>query len=130
MSKGTVYLISRPGGADEGIIQRAVAPVAKGRLAPACRLEGDPRLPITMLPQGHCRPLLSDPAKLAIPVCSLCEGMNIPAIADIYRRDVLDPAIPVLDPVGGAALRAFAGRSILSRRYAPLKLGRSSPTWR
>lgn len=96
VSKGTVYLYFPSKVAlIEGIIQRAVAPVAQGALPQLAAFEGDPRFPIAMLLKA-IGALLSDPAKLAIPRLFLREGMNIPAIADIYRRDVLDLAIPVL----------------------------------
>lgn len=96
VSKGTVYLYFPSKVAlIEGIIQRAVAPVAQGALPQLAAFEGDPRVPITMLLKAITG-LLSDPARLAIPRLFLREGMNIPAIADIYRRDVLDLAIPVL----------------------------------
>jgi AcrR family transcriptional regulator len=96
VSKGTVYLYFPSKVAlIEGIIQRAVAPVAKGALPQLATFEGDPRLPITMLLKAIAG-LLSDPGNLALPRLFLREGMNIPAMADIYRRDVLDLAIPAL----------------------------------
>ena len=96
VSKGTVYLyFASKEALIEGIIQRAVAPIASGALPQLAAFEGDPRLPITMLLKTIAG-LLSDPAKLAIPRLFLREGMNIPGIADIYRRDVLDKAMPVL----------------------------------
>jgi AcrR family transcriptional regulator len=96
VSKGTVYLyFTSKEALIEGIIHRAVAPIASGALPQLAAFEGDPRLPITMLLRTIAG-LLSDPAKLAIPRLFLREGMNIPGMADIYRRDVLDQAIPVL----------------------------------
>jgi len=96
VSKGTVYLYFPSKEAlIEGIIKRAVAPIAEGALPQLAAFEGDPRLPITMLLKTLAG-LLSDPDKLAIPRLFLREGMNIPAIAEIYRRDVLDLAIPAL----------------------------------
>ena len=96
VSKGTVYLyFTSKEALIEGIIHRAVAPIASGALPQLAAFEGDPRLPITMLLKTIAG-LLSDPAQLTIPRLFLREGMNIPGMADIYRRDVLDQAIPVL----------------------------------
>lgn len=107
VSKGTVYLyFASKDAIIEAIIERAVAPVASGALPRIAAYEGDPRQPIAMLLRT-IGALLSDPEKLAIPKLFLREGMNIPAIADIYRRDVLDRAIPVL--VGLVARGVAAG---------------------
>lgn len=96
VSKGTVYLyFASKEALIEGIIHRAVAPIASDALPQLAAFEGDPRLPITMLLKTIAG-LLSDPGKLAIPRLFLREGMNIPGMADIYRRDVLDKAMPVL----------------------------------
>lgn len=96
VSKGTVYLYFPSKDAlMEGIIMRAVAPIAEGALPQLASFEGDPRIPITMLLKMIAG-LLSNPENLSIPRLVLREGMNIPAIAEIYRRDVLDLAIPAL----------------------------------
>ncbi|ODT73295.1 MAG: TetR family transcriptional regulator [Pelagibacterium sp. SCN 63-23] len=96
VSKGTVYLyFSSKDAIIAAIIERAVAPVATGALPRIAAHEGDPREPITMLLRA-IGDLLSDSRKLAIPKLFLREGMNIPAIAEIYRRNVLDRAMPVL----------------------------------
>ena len=96
VSKGTVYLYFPSKDAlMEGIVMRTVAPIAEGALPQLARFEGDPRLPITMLLKMIAG-LLNNPENLSIPRLVLREGMNIPAIAEIYRRDVLDLAIPAL----------------------------------
>lgn len=96
VSKGTVYLYFQSKDAlIEAIIKRAVAPIAEGALPQIAHFEGDPRIPITLLLKAIAQ-LLGDPDKLAIPRLFMREGMNIPAIAEIYRRDVLDLAIPAL----------------------------------
>lgn len=96
VSKGTVYLYFPSKDAlMEGIIMRAVAPIAEGALPQLASFEGDPRIPITMLLKMIAG-LLSNPENLSVPRLVLREGMNIPAIAEIYRRDVLDLAIPAL----------------------------------
>lgn len=106
VSKGTVYLyFASKEALIEGIIKRAVAPIAEGALPQIAQFEGDPRLPITMLLKALAQ-LLSDPDRLVIPRLFLREGMNMPAIADIYRRDVLDLAIPALT---GLVQRGVAG---------------------
>lgn len=96
ISKGTVYLYFPSKDAlVEGIVRRAVTPIAEGALPQLAAFQGDPRLPITMLIKVLVG-LLGDPERLAVPRLILREGMNIPAIAEIYRRDVLDLAIPTL----------------------------------
>ena len=96
VSKGTIYLYFPSKDAlVEGIIKRAVAPIAEGALPQLAQYEGDPRLPITMLLKAIAG-LLGDEGRLTILRLFLREGMNIPSMAEIYRRDVLDLAIPVL----------------------------------
>lgn len=96
VSKGTVYLyFASKEALMEGIVLRAVAPVAASAVEQMAGYEGDPRLPISMLLNRLCG-LLSDPKNLAVPKLFLREAMNFPAIAQMYRRDVMEKVIPVL----------------------------------
>lgn len=96
VSKGTVYLyFSSKEALLEGIVQRAVAPIADGAAPDMAQFEGDPRLPITMLLLMMSQ-LLSDPDKIAIPKLILREVMNFPALAEMYRDSVLDKVVPAL----------------------------------
>ncbi|CAN7152898.1 TetR/AcrR family transcriptional regulator [Devosia sp. LjRoot3] len=96
VSKGTVYLYFPSKEAlMEGIVRRAVAPIAERAVPDMAQFEGDPRLPIAMLVHT-LQNLLSDPNNLAVPRLILREIMNFPAIAELYRREVLGKVIPAL----------------------------------
>ncbi|PXA99946.1 TetR/AcrR family transcriptional regulator [Nostoc sp. 3335mG] len=96
VSKGTVYLYFPSKTAlIEGIVRRAVAPIAEGAVPDMARFEGDPRLPIAMLVH-RLHDLLSKPENMAVPRVILREIMNFPEIAELYRREVLGKVIPAL----------------------------------
>lgn len=96
VSKGTVYLYFPSKEAlMEGIVRRAVAPIAERAVPDMAQFEGDPRLPIAMLVHT-LQNLLADPNNLAVPRLILREIMNFPGLADLYRREVLGKVIPVL----------------------------------
>jgi len=96
VSKGLVYLyFSSKEALLEGIVQRAVAPLAASALSDLEHYKGNPRIPITglMVHLGH---LLTDPETVAIPQLILREAMNFPGIAEMYWRSVLDRVAPLL----------------------------------
>lgn len=96
VSKGTVYLyFASKEALLEGIVQRAVAPIADTAVPDMAAFRGDPRVPITMLLRLLCQ-VLAQPEKVAIPKLILREVMNFPAIAEMYRRNVLDKVVPAL----------------------------------
>jgi len=96
VSKGTVYLYFPSKEAlMEGIVRRAVAPIALRAVPDMAQFEGDPRLPIAMLIKT-LGALLADPKNMAVPRLVLREIMNFPSIAELYRREVLGKVIPVL----------------------------------
>lgn len=96
VSKGTVYLyFASKEALLEGIVQRAVAPIAESAVLDMAQFEGDPRLPIRMLLGMLCQ-VLGQPEKVAIPKLILREVMNFPGIAEMYRRNVLDKVVPAL----------------------------------
>ncbi|KRA42130.1 TetR/AcrR family transcriptional regulator [Devosia sp. Root635] len=96
VSKGTVYLYFPSKEALlEGIVQRAVSPIADRAAPDMAQFEGDPRVPITRLLHMLCG-VLTQADTIAIPKLILREVMNFPAIAEMYRRNVLDKVVPVL----------------------------------
>ncbi len=96
VSKGTVYLYFPSKEAlMEGIVRRAVAPIAERAVPDMAAFEGDVRLPIAMLIET-LRKLLSDPQNMAVPRLILREIMNFPGLVELYRREVLGKVIPVL----------------------------------
>jgi AcrR family transcriptional regulator len=96
VSKGTVYLyFASKEALIEGIVRRAVAPIALRALPDLEQFEGDPRLPITMLLTVLVQQL-AQPDKIAVPRLILREVMSFPAIAELYRKEVLGKVMPAL----------------------------------
>ena len=96
LSKGAVYLYF-PGKEAilEGLVRRAVSPIADNALAFLDNYAGDPRLVIsTVLKMVAGR--LADPKLVAIPRLLIREIVNFPDFADMYRREVLDRVIPAV----------------------------------
>lgn len=99
ISKGAVYLYFPSKEAIiEGLVRRAVVPVAQNALAFADTFEGHPRILITTVMTMLAR-RLSEPGMIAIPRLLMREIGNFPELADMYRREVLDRAIPVVESV-------------------------------
>lgn len=96
LSKGAVYLyFPSKEKILEGIVRRAVVPIAETALSFARGYEGDPRLVITMV-MKMVGGKLSDPRILAIPKVIFREVLGFPELAQMYRREVLDKVIPVI----------------------------------
>ncbi|WP_240232285.1 TetR/AcrR family transcriptional regulator [Devosia lacusdianchii] len=96
VSKGTVYLYFPSKEAlIEGIVRRAVAPIALRALPDLEKFEGDPRVPITMLMKVLTQ-TLSQPEAAAVPKLILREVMSFPSIAALYRNEVLNKVMPAL----------------------------------
>lgn len=96
VSKGLVYLYFPSKEALlEGIVSRALAPVAATAVERLSAQDGDPRLVITML-LTMLGQLVSDPSVLAVPRLVLQEVARFPQIAAMYRRQVLDKVVPAL----------------------------------
>jgi AcrR family transcriptional regulator len=96
LSKGTVYLYFPSKEAVlEGLVRRAIVPIADTALEALRSYEGDPRIiigtVITML--GH---RFADPKMLAIPKVVFREVLGFPQLAQMYRTEVLDRVLPVL----------------------------------
>ena len=96
LSKGAVYLyFPSKEKILEGIVRRAVVPIADQALSFARSYEGDPRTLITLLLKT-VGGKLSDPKILAIPKLIFREVLGFPELAEMYRREVLDKVLPVI----------------------------------
>ncbi|RYE82610.1 MAG: TetR/AcrR family transcriptional regulator [Hyphomicrobiales bacterium] len=97
ISKGAVYLyFPSKEKIIEGLVRRAVGPIADSALGFLGDYEGDPRLIIsTVLKMLGGR--LGDPKVLAIPKLLFREVIGFPELAAMYRREVLDRVIPVIE---------------------------------
>ena len=97
LSKGTVYLyFSSKEAVLEGLVRRAVVPIAETALATLSGFEGDPRLVISMVLK-MLAVRFSDPKMLAMPKLIFREVLGFPEMAAMYRREVLDRVIPVIE---------------------------------
>lgn len=106
VSKGTVYLYFPSKEAVlEGLVRRAIVPVATSALSMAADFEGDPRGAITLVLKTLGR-RLADPATMAVPKVVLREVLGFPHLAQTYRREVLDRVIPAVSAVIRRAVEA------------------------
>src|SRR5690554_6473387 len=97
LSKGAVYLYFPSKEAIlEGLVRRAILPVAQSALGALDAYEGDPRVIIAMVIR-MLGTRFSDPETLAIPKVVLREVLGFPHLAEMYRREVLDRAIPTIE---------------------------------
>jgi AcrR family transcriptional regulator len=97
ISKGAVYLYFASKEAIlEGLVRRAVLPVADDALGFIANHSGDPRPVITaVLKMVAAR--IASPALLAFPRLVIRELIHFPEFAAMYRRDVLERVIPVIE---------------------------------
>lgn len=95
ISKGAVYLYFPSKQAIlEGLVQRAVTPVADRALAGATLARGDLRTTLGAILQAIVA-TLSNPKIFAIPKIVIREAVVAPEIAEMYRKAVLDRVLPV-----------------------------------
>jgi AcrR family transcriptional regulator len=96
LSKGAVYLYFPSKEAIlEGLVRRAVVPIANNALGFLENYSGDPRLVIgTVMKMVAGR--LTDPKTIAIPRLLMREIVHFPEFAQMYRREVLDRVIPAV----------------------------------
>lgn len=96
LSKGAVYLYFPSKQALlEGIVRRAVLPIADSVLDSISSYEGDPRFVIT----GALKLMamkLSDENFIAVPKLLFREVVGFPELAAMYRREVLDRVVPAI----------------------------------
>lgn len=96
ISKGAVYLYFPSKEAIlEGLVRRAVRPVADTALGALASYSGDPRPIISMVLKMVARHL-SAPATVAIPRLLMREIVHYPHLAQMYRTEVLDRVLPVV----------------------------------
>lgn len=96
VSKGAVYLYFPSKQALlEGLVKRAVAPAGAAAVAAAQATPDNVRTALTAF-LGQLALRLSDPQVVAVPRIVLREAAAVPEIAEMYRRAVLEPALPVL----------------------------------
>lgn len=97
ISKGGVYLYF-PSKEQilEGIVRRAIVPIADHALGFIKDFEGDPRLVITMI-MKLVATRLSEPKMIAVPKLIMHEVTGFPELAEMYRREVLDKVLPVIE---------------------------------
>lgn len=96
LSKGTVYLYFPSKEAVlEGLVRRAIIPIADSALEALATYEGDPRIVISMVIRmvGH---RFADPRIVAIPKVVFREVLGFPHLAEMYRTEVLDRVLPVV----------------------------------
>ena len=96
LSKGAVYLYFPSKKALlEGLVHRAVAPIADMAMGMIATYRGDPR-PVIRQFLGMVSQKLGDTESFAVPKLVIREAVNAPEIAQMYRDEVLDRAIPAL----------------------------------
>jgi AcrR family transcriptional regulator len=96
LSKGAVYLYFPSKEAVlEGLVRRAIIPIADTALAALRDYEGDPRVIITMVIKMLGQ-RFADPRVIAIPKVVFREVPSFPHLARMYRTEVLDKVIPVV----------------------------------
>lgn len=97
VSKGTVYLYFKS--KEEilyAIVRRAVTPIADHALKMIGDFDGDPRIAMTMVAK-MVGTKLADPDFTAVPRLIIREVQGFPGLAEMYRREVLDRMIPVVE---------------------------------
>jgi AcrR family transcriptional regulator len=94
LSKGAVYLYFPSKEAIlEGLVRRAIVPIANSALGFLENFTGDPRIVITTV-MKMIAGRLHDPKLVAIPRLLIREMIHFPEFAQMYRREVLDRVIP------------------------------------
>lgn len=96
LSKGAVYLYFPSKKALlAGLVRRAIVPAADQVLELVASYHGDPR-PVIAQVMNLMAHSLTNKQVLAVPKLVIREAVNAPEIAQMYRQEVLDKAIPAL----------------------------------
>ncbi len=96
ISKGSVYqYFPSKQALLEGLVKRALSPMTAEALRMVTSFEGDPRTIITMI-MAMLALRFKDRKILAIPKLIMREAVSFPEIAQMYRTQILDSAIPIL----------------------------------
>ncbi|GAB4385167.1 TetR/AcrR family transcriptional regulator [Albidovulum sp.] len=112
LSKGAVYLYFPSKEALlEGLVRRAVAPVARRVVAELEAGAAEPRAALARV-LGAIATALGDPGTVAVPMLVIREAPGVPSIARIYREEVLSRVIPALAGLLDRARREGAIRDI------------------
>lgn len=112
ISKGAVYLYFPSKQAIlEGLVRRAVTPVAVRVVARADLAGGDMRATLTTVLKGIAE-ALSDPQTFAVPKIVIREAVVAPEIAEMYRRAVFDTVLPAATGVLEAAIASGQVRKV------------------
>jgi len=94
ISKGTIYLYFESKEAlMEGLIERALSPIALKAIEVIDTVGVDPRVVFKMIGKLITE-RLSDPKVFAVPKLIVLESAQFPELAAIYRRDVIDKVLP------------------------------------
>jgi len=97
LSKGAVYLYFPSKEAIlEGLVKRAVLPVANSALGVLQNYVGDPR-PVIATALKLVAGRLSDDKLIAIPRLLIREMINFPELAQMYREQVIDRVVPAIE---------------------------------
>ncbi|HCQ66828.1 MAG TPA: TetR/AcrR family transcriptional regulator [Rhodobacteraceae bacterium] len=127
VSKGAVYLYFPSKQAIlEGLVKRAVTPVADRALAVANIAQGDLRATLRSL-LGSIVVGLTDPKVFAVPKIVIREAVIAPEIAQMYRNAVLDRVLPfaiglIRQGVDSGQLRAVDPELTLRTIMGPIVL--------
>jgi AcrR family transcriptional regulator len=112
ISKGAVYLYFPSKQAIlEGLVRRAVTPVATRALASADLAQGDMRKVLSAALHGIAQGL-ADPNTFAVPKIVIREAVVAPEIADMYRRAVFDTVLPAAIGLIEAAIASGQMRKV------------------
>lgn len=99
LSKGTVYLYFPSKEAVlQGLVRRAIVPIADSALQTLHDYEGDPRIVIGMV-MKMLAGRLADPKIIAMPKLIFREVLGFPELAQMYRSEVLDRILPAVEGV-------------------------------
>lgn len=112
ISKGTVYLyFASKEALMEGLIERAVSPIALQALSVVEAVGVDPRVVFNSV-GGLIASRFGDPKVFAVPRLIMREVGQFPHLAEIYRRQVLDKIVP--------AVTRLIERQVKAGRFRPV----------